>query len=167
MSLLSVALLEAFFKKEKETALFGRWIRLSDITPLILKHEKNTIVKQIGSSEQQRPIYSIQLGTGKKKILIWSQMHGNESTGTKSIFDLLNILTQSSAPCVQQILNACTLQIIPMLNPDGVINGNYRCSLAGVDLNRRWSKPSSIWHPTIFSLNVLLASPSSFSSKLW
>ena len=68
MSLLSVALLEAFFKKEKETALFGRWIRLSDITPLILKHEKNTIVKQIGSSEQQRPIYSIQLGTGKKKI---------------------------------------------------------------------------------------------------
>jgi hypothetical protein len=29
-----------------------------------------------------------------------------------------------------------------MLNPDGVINGNYRCSLAGVDLNRRWKFPS-------------------------
>ena len=29
-------------------------------------------------------------------------------------------------------------KIIPMLNPDGVINGNYRCSLAGCDLNRRW-----------------------------
>eukprot|EP00983_Pelagomonas_calceolata_P025766 806977-Pelagomonas_calceolata.AAC.1 len=26
--------------------------------------------------------------------------------------------------------------IVPMLNPDGVINGSYRCSLAGVDLNR-------------------------------
>lgn len=27
-------------------------------------------------------------------------------------------------------------KIIPMLNPDGVIVGNYRCSLAAVDLNR-------------------------------
>jgi len=26
--------------------------------------------------------------------------------------------------------------VIPMLNPDGVIVGNYRCSLAGHDLNR-------------------------------
>ena len=27
-------------------------------------------------------------------------------------------------------------KIIPMLNPDGVIVGNYRCSLSGLDLNR-------------------------------
>lgn len=27
-------------------------------------------------------------------------------------------------------------KIVPMLNPDGVINGNTRCSLAGLDLNR-------------------------------
>jgi hypothetical protein len=35
-------------------------------------------------------------------------------------------------------------KIIPMLNPDGVINGNYRCSLAGCDLNRRWKYPSKV-----------------------
>jgi cytosolic carboxypeptidase protein 2/3 len=29
-------------------------------------------------------------------------------------------------------------KIIPMLNPDGVIVGNYRCSLSGLDLNRQW-----------------------------
>jgi murein tripeptide amidase MpaA len=27
-------------------------------------------------------------------------------------------------------------KIVPMLNPDGVIVGNYRCSLTGLDLNR-------------------------------
>ena len=27
-------------------------------------------------------------------------------------------------------------KIVPMLNPDGVIVGNYRCSLAGLDMNR-------------------------------
>ena len=37
-----------------------------------------------------------------------------------------------------------------MLNPDGVINGNYRCSLAGCDLNRRWKAPSKVLHPTIY-----------------
>jgi hypothetical protein len=43
-----------------------------------------------------------------------------------------------------------------MLNPDGVINGNYRCSLAGCDLNRRWKYPSAIIHPTIYSAKKLI-----------
>tara|TARA_B110000091_G_scaffold208902_1_gene249251 strand:+ start:2307 stop:3359 length:1053 start_codon:yes stop_codon:yes gene_type:complete len=135
MALLAISLLDAFFKKEKETSLFGRWIRLEDIVPIILKHEKNTSVKQIGYSEQQRPIYTIKLGTGKKKILIWSQMHGNESTGTKVIFDLLNTLTRSTAPCIQKILKECTLQIIPMLNPDGA-EVYTRVNSRKIDLNR-------------------------------
>jgi len=29
-------------------------------------------------------------------------------------------------------------KLIPMVNPDGVIMGNYRCSIAGIDLNRVW-----------------------------
>ena len=42
-------------------------------------------------------------------------------------------------------------KIVPMLNPDGVIVGNYRCSLAGRDLNRNYKtvlKDSfpPIWH---------------------
>ena len=41
-------------------------------------------------------------------------------------------------------------RIVPMLNPDGVIYGNYRCSLLGVDLNRRWQSPSKYLHPTVF-----------------
>mgnify|MGYP006141174239 CR=1 FL=1 len=41
-------------------------------------------------------------------------------------------------------------KIIPMLNPDGVIVGNYRCSLAGSDLNRNYIAPLRKLHPTIF-----------------
>ena len=43
-----------------------------------------------------------------------------------------------------------------MLNPDGVINGNYRCSLAGCDLNRRWKAPSKVLHPTIYHTKQLI-----------
>jgi hypothetical protein len=43
-----------------------------------------------------------------------------------------------------------------MLNPDGVLNGNYRCSLAGCDLNRRWKAPSKKIHPTIYHTKKLI-----------
>jgi murein tripeptide amidase MpaA len=35
-------------------------------------------------------------------------------------------------------------KVIPMLNPDGVIVGNYRCSLSGLDLNRQWMTPDRV-----------------------
>ena len=46
-----------------------------------------------------------------------------------------------------------------MLNPDGVVYGNNRCSLAGVDLNRQWKKPSRTLHPTIYYAKVRLIPP--------
>jgi len=43
-----------------------------------------------------------------------------------------------------------------MLNPDGVVLGNYRCNLVGCDLNRRWPNPSPLLHPTIYYSKKLL-----------
>lgn len=51
----------------------------------------------------------------------------------------------------QLLRDTFIFKIVPMLNPDGVIVGNYRCSLAGRDLNRNYKtvlKDSypSVWH---------------------
>jgi len=43
-------------------------------------------------------------------------------------------------------------KIIPMLNIDGVVNGNSRCNLAGFDLNRCWIEPSKKLQPTIYHM---------------
>ena len=43
-----------------------------------------------------------------------------------------------------------------MLNPDGVIFGNNRCGLAGVDLNRQWKTPAKALHPTVFALKTMI-----------
>lgn len=43
-----------------------------------------------------------------------------------------------------------------MLNPDGVANGNHRCSLAGCDLNRRYLRTSPSLHPTVYHTKALL-----------
>ena len=71
-----------------EHQLSGRYICNTHIEPLLSAY--NTIV--IGHSEAGLPIHRIRIGTGKTKVLMWSQMHGNESTTTKSVFDLLRYL---------------------------------------------------------------------------
>ena len=48
----------------------------------------------------------------------------------------------SDDPAAVALRNNFVFKIFPMVNPDGVIHGNYRCSLSGRDLNRRWSNPN-------------------------
>lgn len=50
------------------------------------------------------------------------------------------------------ILNNTIIKIVPIVNPDGVVIGNSRSSLAGVDLNWRWSNPNATIHPEIYFL---------------
>jgi len=50
----------------------------------------------------------------------------------------------------QLLRSKFVFKVVPMLNIDGVVNGNYRCNLSGVDLNRQWLEPSWINHPTIW-----------------
>lgn len=42
------------------------------------------------------------------------------------------------------------------MNPDGVIHGNYRCSLSGRDLNRRWSDPNKEIFPEVFFIKKII-----------
>jgi len=62
-------------------------------------------------------------------------MHGNESTGTKAVIDLLNYLYSSQDQITTQILSKCTIKIIPILNPDGA-EYYTRENAYKVDLNR-------------------------------
>ena len=52
------------------------------------------------------------------------------------------------------VLKNYIVKLVPMLNPDGVVIGNSRSSLVGVDLNRRWNNPNSIIHPEIHFLKL-------------
>ena len=126
--------LEQLFNQYKEETIQGRYITLDSIGPLLQKLNTNDQLKIIGKSVLGKPIYSYEIGEGKTKIFLWSQMHGNESTTTKALFDFLNVL-HSGSELAQQLLNAFTFCSIPMLNPDGAtlytrVNANK------VDLNR-------------------------------
>ena len=68
---------------------------------------------------------------------------------------MLDFLTGNS-PQAQLIRQVFVLFIVPVLNPDGVVYGNNRCSLAGVDLNRQWKIPAKTVHPTIWTLKTFM-----------
>ena len=125
---------ENLFIQNLETNLKGRYITLNDIEPLLLKFHSNNQVQIIGESVLGKPIYKYQLGTGKIKILLWSQMHGNESTTTKALFDFFNLLN-SNSEFAKDLLSEFTFCCLPMLNPDGALLYT-RENANNIDLNR-------------------------------
>jgi murein tripeptide amidase MpaA len=120
----------------KELALTKRRFKHSDILPLIRQFSFEKSI--IGESFEGREIFKIKLGQGKRRILLWSQMHGNEATATMAIFDILNFLT-SQEDCFQDfrngILENMELHFVPMLNPDGA-ERFVRRTAQGIDMNR-------------------------------
>ena len=110
-----------WYTQNKESTLYGRWLPFSKINGLLQNLKHPIEVSKIGKSEQKESIYKVRVGHGKIPILIWSQMHGNESTGTKALFDLFKLFENplEFKSQIDQILTTCTITFVPMLNPDG------------------------------------------------
>tara|TARA_B110000093_G_scaffold68803_1_gene74741 strand:+ start:315 stop:1478 length:1164 start_codon:yes stop_codon:yes gene_type:complete len=132
------------YQSLKATTLKSRVLSNSDIEPLLNLLSDKFEVSVLGHSEAGLPIHGVKIGSGSKRILLWSQMHGNESTTTKALFDLFNFLELDD---FNAFLDTCTLFIIPILNPDGAM-AYTRLNANGVDLNRdainRSQKESSV-----------------------
>ncbi|KAE9135397.1 hypothetical protein PF007_g2577 [Phytophthora fragariae] len=92
-------------------------------------------------------------------IVITARVHPGESNSSFVMHGILEFLTGNSLEA-RFLRHHFVFKVVPMLNPDGVVHGNYRCSLAGTDLNRRWLNPSSELHPTIFATKNMLLSVS-------
>ena len=129
--------IESWYSQHFESRLQGRYITLQHILPLLEMNKNNFEVSTAGISELGKEIPLITFGKGDKKVLAWSQMHGNESTTTKAIFDFLKFLGQKKAfkEEISRFLNNYTLYIIPILNPDGA-ELYTRENSNGIDLNR-------------------------------
>ncbi len=120
----------ALHEKYKENSLFGRYITLEHIEPLLSKLP----VQVVGHSVLGKPIYQYTTGTGPVKILMWSQMHGNESTTTKALFDFIRFINAEDE-LGKKILSEFTFCLLPMLNPDGAA-AYTRENANTIDLNR-------------------------------
>lgn len=81
---------------------------------------KGTVeVSEIGRSHQGRELWAARVGTGDRVLLVSSEIHGNEKTGTETLLAVLQHLGTSGSARAQQIREGITLVAVPMINPDG------------------------------------------------
>uniref|UniRef100_A0AVJ2 ATP/GTP binding protein-like 4 n=2 Tax=Homo sapiens TaxID=9606 RepID=A0AVJ2_HUMAN len=119
--------------------------------------------EQLGQSVQQRKLDLLTItspdnlreGAEQKVVFITGRVHPGETPSSfvcQGIIDFL--VSQHPIACV--LREYLVFKIAPMLNPDGVYLGNYRCSLMGFDLNRHWLDPSPWVHPTLHGVKQLI-----------
>ncbi len=130
---------DIFYSDWKVDEFSNRYIQLPKFYEYI-SNNLNEFAEIIGYSTLNKPIYKITLGNGNINILAWTQMHGNESTGTLTCLDVINYL---SNPKNLELLKYFTFDIILMLNPDGAEVWQRRNAL-GIDINRDFNAEQSI-----------------------
>uniref|UniRef100_A0A3B4T1Y1 AGBL carboxypeptidase 4 n=1 Tax=Seriola dumerili TaxID=41447 RepID=A0A3B4T1Y1_SERDU len=91
----------------------------------------------------------------KKLVFLTARVHPGESPASFVCQGVIDFLV-SQHPVAQILRDHVIFKIVPMLNPDGVYLGNYRCSLMGFDLNRHWQDPSPWAHPTLHAVKQLI-----------
>jgi hypothetical protein len=119
---------ELFYRKILSPTLAGNNLELLTIT----------------SNDNSKEIYD-----KKPVIVLMSRVHPGETVSSWIMKGVLDFLCSDSDEA-NLLRSSFIFKIIPMMNPDGVVSGNYRTSLAGCDLNRRWIDPNEVLHPEVF-----------------
>ncbi len=92
----------------------------------------------------------------KEGVVLIGRQHPSETVGSWALNGAIDFLLSESDEA-KYLRDNMIFKIIPMINVDGVIAGNTRTSLAGCDLNRRWSNPNEYLHPEIyFAKNLIM-----------
>ena len=90
----------------------------------------------------------------KQCILLTSRIHPGETSSSYAIQGVINFLLSTHQEAFN-LREQFVFKIIPMLNIDGVIFGNYRYNMKGKDLNRCWITPTEDSSPSVFFMKEL------------
>ena len=120
-----------------EKSITTRRFKHEDIMMLVDQLGKDFRVRQVGTSEEGRAIKLITTGNGPVNVLMWSQMHGDETTATRAILDVFHWLQGDDQFNKERTLikSKITWHFMPMLNPDGASRFTRRNHF-GIDINR-------------------------------
>ncbi|PRY55176.1 zinc carboxypeptidase [Arcticibacter pallidicorallinus] len=127
------------YDRYQEQGIQHLMVKHTEIQPLINKHLASGLLRSglQGTSVQGRSINHLVAGKGKTKVLLWSQMHGDESTATMALFDIFNFLSAADEndSFRRLLMEKLELHFVPMINPDGAELWKRRNAM-DIDINR-------------------------------
>ena len=83
------------------------------------------------------------------------RVHPGESSASFCLEGLLEYILDDN-DLASKLLNMFVFVIVPMVNPDGVVHGNYRMDTFGHNLNRFYGFATVEKQPSIFALQSIL-----------
>lgn len=123
----------------KERGIEHKYFPPQMVENILLRKKYNP--ESIGKSFEGKQIHLLTKGKGTEKVLLWSQMHGNESTAARAMFDVWNFLEDENE-FSQKIKQELSIDWIPQLNPDGAERYTRRNAM-GIDINRDFNAEQS------------------------
>ena len=122
---------------------------LQTLPPMV---ERRVLAKTL----QKRNMDLLTIGHGGRTIVVMSRVHPGETPASFIMEGFLNFVSHPSCHLAEFLRSHVTFKVIPMLNPDGVALGNYRCSLMGFDLNRHWRDTNPWAQPGLHAVKSFL-----------
>ncbi|QDT02309.1 Zinc carboxypeptidase [Rubripirellula lacrimiformis] len=94
----------------------------------------------IGQSVQGRPLHRLDITDADRPdyVFIVARQHPPEVSGAIGMMHFVETIADAS-PLSEQFRSRYCAAVVPMVNPDGVAQGHWRCNANGVDLNRDWA----------------------------
>lgn len=115
----------------------SRYCQIETLCHTIDDHELNLMI--IGQPSPE-----------KRRCWVVARQHPGETMGTWFCEGLVHRLLDASDNLTMSLLSKTVFYIIPVMNPDGCINGNIRANGAGVDLNRQWNSADKNTSPEVY-----------------
>lgn len=153
-SLFALALLPGTLAAQAPLSTWAERVRIAETHKVDAMHERRfthrdfwtavapllgtpaLVAESVGTSVQGRTISTVTFGRGPTKVLLWSQMHGDEATSTMALADIFAFLAGTNAsPLRERLARNLTVVFVPMLNPDGA-ELFQRQNAVGIDINR-------------------------------
>uniref|UniRef100_A0A8D0CDF7 AGBL carboxypeptidase 3 n=1 Tax=Salvator merianae TaxID=96440 RepID=A0A8D0CDF7_SALMN len=101
------------------------------------------------------PLQNLQEEKHKAAVILTARVHPGETNSSWMMKGFLDYILGDSNNA-QLLRDTFVFKVVPMLNPDGVVVGNYRCSLAGRDLNRNYKSDLKESFPPIWYTRMMI-----------
>ncbi len=132
---------------------FSKWLAMADE----IRSEPEVVsIEVIGTTLDGNPLHLVTIADvsvpASQKTGIWvvARQHPGEPGGSYMVEGFMRWLLGGSAQATE-LLREAEVFVIPFMNPDGVLAGNQRVNLAGLDLNRQWADPLPNTAPTVLA----------------